>query len=51
MSACLEFSNEKNKKHPSFHFLINYFEKRTENEMVEHNSFYCKTESLLFLEY
>ena len=29
MSACLEFSNEKNKKHPSFHFLITIF-KNTE---------------------
>lgn len=51
MSACLEFSNEKNKKHPSFHFLINYFKKHTVNEMDEHDSFYCKTEPLLFLEY
>lgn len=51
MSACLEFSNEKNKKHPSFHFLISHFRKHTDNEMVEHDSLYYKTKPLLFLEY
>lgn len=35
--CCLEFSDEKDKKHPNFHFLINYLKKNAENEMVEHD--------------
>lgn len=38
MSAYLEFSNEKNKKHPSFHFSSS-IKNTIENEMVDHDFF------------